>query len=67
MDTPQYLNEKAVATRIGLSVATLRAHRHLCKGLPYIKIGRRVLYDPADVREFMQKCRVTPGQPQGQE
>ncbi|HMM38069.1 MAG TPA: hypothetical protein PKB11_04865 [Desulfovibrio sp.] len=45
----------------GLSVSTLRMHRYLSKGLPYIKVGRSVRYDPERVQEYMQAREVVPG------
>ena len=56
-----YLNEKQVSTITGLSLSTLRNHRHLRKGIPYLKISSHtVRYDPCDVESFMQRNRIDP-------
>jgi predicted DNA-binding transcriptional regulator AlpA len=57
----QYINEHEAARMTGLSVSTLRMHRYLSKGLPYIKVGRSVRYDPERVQEYMQAREVVPG------
>ena len=48
-----YINEKRVAEITGLSLSTLRNHRHQRKGIPYIKYGRAVRYDTVDVYAHM--------------
>ena len=55
-----FLNEKQVSIETGLSVSTLRAHRHQSKGLPYLKFGRRVLYDVRDIEAYLESCKVRP-------
>lgn len=54
----QYLNEQQVSDLTGISVSTLRMHRHKCKGIPYIKYGRRVLYKIDDINNFLQSCKI---------
>jgi len=56
----QYLLEQTVSEITNLKLPTLRNHRHLRKGIPYIKLGRAVRYDPADVEAYMQKHRIDP-------
>lgn len=55
-----YLTEQIVAEKTKLKLPTLRNHRHLSKGIPYIKFGRSVRYDPDDVDAYMQKHRIDP-------
>lgn len=55
-----YLTEVEVSEITRLKLPTLRNHRHLSRGIPYIKIGRSVRYDPADVEAYMQKNRIVP-------
>ncbi len=55
-----YITEQKVSEITSLKLPTLRNHRHLSKGIPYIKVGRSVRYDPADVEAFMQKHRIDP-------
>jgi hypothetical protein len=56
----QYIKEEKVSEITGLKLPTLRNHRHLRKGIPYIKIGKSVRYDPEDVYNFMEKRRIYP-------
>ena len=56
----QYITEKTVSEKTSLKLPTLRNHRHLSKGIPYIKIGRSVRYDPDDVAAYMEKHRIDP-------
>ena len=58
MESKQYLSESEVSSLTGLATPTLRNYRHLCKGIPYIKVGRRVLYDLDDVENFMADHRI---------
>lgn len=55
-----YLNEKEVAALTGRAVFTLRNERHLRRGLPYLKIGRRsVRYKVEDVVAYMEARRIS--------
>lgn len=51
---PEFLNEFAVARITGLSVASVRRWRRLCRGPKYIKIGSAVRYKPADVLAWLE-------------
>ncbi len=54
----RWLKERQVADITGISLSTLRKHRHLCKGIPYIKIGRSVFYAYIDVIEYMNLHKI---------
>ena len=54
------LTEKQVAEILCQSVQTLRNHRFLGKGVPYVKIGRSVRYLVEDVERYLQKRRIEP-------
>jgi predicted DNA-binding transcriptional regulator AlpA len=54
------LDEKEVAKLIGRAVQTLRNDRLARKGLPYIKIGRSVRYQWADVLAHIEARRIVP-------
>ena len=54
----KYVNEEIVSEIIGWKVQTLRNHRHLGKGIPYLKCGRSVRYDLDDVHGYIQSKRV---------
>ena len=49
------MNEKMTAKLTGLSVHTLRSYRHKGIGLPYRKIGSKVLYDRQAVIDWLNK------------
>lgn len=55
-----YLNEVEAAAVTGRAVSTLRNERHLCRGIPYLKVGRRsIRYKTEDVTAFMEGRRIT--------
>lgn len=52
MDTAgsnQFVNVQAASKYLGISVSTLNKLRVYGGGPVYIKLGRRVVYDPADL------------------
>ena len=53
--SPRWLSERAVSAYTGLSVSLLQKWRHTCHtgGIPYSKIGKRVVYDVHLVDQFM--------------
>ena len=51
------LTAEQVADWTGLSLDTLAQWRSQGRGIPYLKIGRAVRYDPADVQEYLRGCR----------
>ena len=57
-DQVKFVNEFEVAERTGMAVATLRNHRWLGRGIPYIKFGRSVRYSLEAVDAFMQERTV---------
>ena len=55
-----YLLEKETAMLTRLAVSTLRNDRHLHRGIPYLKVGkRRVLYRLHDVLAYMEARRIS--------
>jgi predicted DNA-binding transcriptional regulator AlpA len=52
------IKEKVLSELTGMSLATLRKHRWLGKGIPYIKIGRSVRYLESDVQNFLDQLKV---------
>lgn len=54
------INEFEAARFLGVAVQTLRNWRHFGKGPVYYKMGRRVVYDPADIERFKNDSRVEP-------
>ena len=57
---PRALSEVETAEVLGISVQTLRNHRHLRRGIPYVKLGRRVLYLDTDIRQHLASRRIDP-------
>ncbi len=59
------LTAEDVARLTGLSVETLAQWRSQKRGIPYLKIGRTVRYDRADVQGYLEGCRVSVSVPRG--
>jgi excisionase family DNA binding protein len=53
------LRPKEVANLTGLSLETLAQWRSQKRGIPYLKVGRAVRYDPSDVQAYLEGCRVS--------
>jgi len=53
------LTAEDVAEWTGLSLDTLAQWRSQARGIPYLKMGRAVRYDPSDVQEYLRGCRVS--------
>ena len=56
--TKELLNEKEVQREYGLNARTLQRERSLGTGVPYVKLGRRVLYKRTDLDKFIEKHTV---------
>jgi len=55
-----YLNEVEAAAVTNRAVSTLRNDRHLRRGLPYLKIGKRAIrYKTAEVIAMMEARRIS--------
>ena len=48
-----------VAVHTGISIETLVRWRSQQRGIPDLKIGRSVRYDPLDVQQYLAGCRVS--------
>ncbi len=55
----ELLTPEEVAEITALSVQTLAQWRSQKRGIPYLKIGRAVRYDPAEVQAYLERCRVS--------
>jgi len=53
-----YLKERELAAIVRKSLSALRQDRSKNVGIPFIKCGRNVLYDPADVQAYIDSRRV---------
>jgi hypothetical protein len=55
----KYVSEKVVAEITGRAVQSLRNDRHLGRGLPYYRCGRRsIRYRLEEVLEYMEAGRI---------
>ena len=59
MDRKRYLTASEVAEITSLSKETLAQWRSQKRGIPYLKIGRTVRYDPVEVKSYLEGCRVS--------
>ncbi len=57
------LTPDQVAAITGLSKETLAQWRSQRRGIPYLKVGRAVRYDPVDVQQYLAGCRVSVSEP----
>ena len=67
MDTPQsYLSTEEAARFLGCSPATLNADR--CRrrwGVPFLRLGRRIVYDAAALRAWLEAQQAAPASGKG--
>jgi hypothetical protein len=49
--------EQRLSRVIHKSLDAIRRDRVRGVGIPYIKIGKLVRYDPADVRKYLEECK----------
>ncbi|HLY59990.1 MAG TPA: helix-turn-helix domain-containing protein [Terriglobia bacterium] len=52
------LNPGEVSELTGIPTATLAQWRYRKQGMRYLRIGRLVRYDHADVVAYLQRCRI---------
>ena len=60
MSHQELLTEKQLSDQTNISISTLRSHRHLRRGLPYVRIGHLVRYDAAEIEKFLDERTVRP-------
>ena len=58
----QLIDERELSRITGLSLSTLRNHRHLGLGVPYLKLGKAVRYSLEDLMEYLELHRIRPRQ-----
>jgi len=60
-DKPRYIDEREVSKITGFALPTLRNHRHLGVGIPYIKATTRAIrYSLKDVINYMESRKIVP-------
>lgn len=57
-DRPGNLSLAEGAKRLGVSPHTLRTWAKYQRRIPYMRLGRRLLFDPRDLEAFEARCRV---------
>ncbi len=58
MTIEQLLNAKTLAERIGVTEGCLAKWRLTGEGIRFVRVGRRIMYDPRDVTEWLDARRV---------
>ncbi len=65
--TRPLLDEHALAKALNKSVRTVQAERQRGTGIPFIKLGRNVRYDPNVVEQYLRaQTRVSTSQTEAQ-
>lgn len=59
MTIEQLLKPKALAERLGVTEGCLARWRLSGEGPRFIRAGRRIVYDPRDVQEWLDERRVS--------
>lgn len=57
VEVSQRLTTEAAATYVGLSSASLEKYRVTGNGPPFLKLGRRVVYDRRDLDDWLENHR----------
>ena len=60
MTNQKFWNDKFIAGATGMAVQTLRNMRSKRRGPPYMKIGRRVIYDLEETLRWFKEREVRP-------
>jgi hypothetical protein len=58
----KFIRDVELSRVLGIPLPTIRADRLNERRLPYIKLGRSVLYDPDECVHVLQKFKVGGGQ-----
>ena len=54
------MREKEAAAYLGVSIKTMQAWRHQCRGPKYYRLGRVCVYRQADLDQYMEAGAVHP-------
>lgn len=61
--TPRYITDRELAPMIGISVGFLQKDRITAQRIPFVRLGDRCLYDPAEALAAVKALSV--GGPRG--
>jgi len=56
----RFLTKKELAAYLGLSIFTIDSWVSQKREIPYVKMGKRVLFDVGDVHAWLQSKKVYP-------
>ena len=54
----QLLTPEQVSAMTAVPLTTLAQWRYRKRGIPYLRVGRLVRYDTADVHAYLQSCKI---------
>lgn len=57
MDIPQLLDPPELAQRLGITVGCLAKWRLVGEGPAFLRVGRRIQYDPRDISKWLDRRR----------
>ena len=57
-DRRKLLTPEQVSKMTTIPTSTLAQWRYRKRGIPYLRIGRLVRYDLADVNAYLRRCRI---------
>ena len=57
----ELFTEREAAEYLGTTQGVLQVDRHMGRGLPYVRIGRRIRYRLKDIRAYLDANTVNPG------
>lgn len=56
----EFLSKREVAELLGISIFTIDAWVSQRREIPFVRMGRRILFDIRDVRAWVEKRKVNP-------
>ena len=61
IDVTRALKPEGVRQRYGIPKQSLAKDRHMNRGIPYVKLGKSVYYNIADIEAYFLSNRIVPG------
>jgi len=59
----RFLSKRELSEFLGISIFTIDSWVSERREIPFVKMGRRVMFDLADVRMWIERNKVTPCDP----
>ena len=60
IENQKFLSKRQVAALLGLSTYTIDAWVSQKREIPFIRMGRRVMFDVRDIQAWLEKNKVNP-------